>query len=82
VRLLLRSTHGLTPTEAGRNFYERRQTVDRRSRGSRTRRARRRSGAHGPTADFCAGDVRAASNSTTAALVLRRKSGLSRSIWF
>src|ERR1700749_3874300 len=23
VRLLLRSTHGLTPTEAGRNFYER-----------------------------------------------------------
>src|SRR5260221_11337949 len=22
-RLLLRSTHGLTPTEAGRNFYER-----------------------------------------------------------
>src|SRR5260221_6857633 len=22
VRLLLRSTHGLTPTEAGRNFYE------------------------------------------------------------
>lgn len=25
VRLLLRSTHGLTPTEAGRNFYERAQ---------------------------------------------------------
>src|SRR5438067_3484777 len=23
VRLLLRSTHGLTPTEAGRNFYDR-----------------------------------------------------------
>src|SRR5437899_3731912 len=23
VRLLLRSTHGLTPTEAGRNFYQR-----------------------------------------------------------
>ena len=23
VRLLLRSTHGMTPTEAGRNFYER-----------------------------------------------------------
>src|SRR5215469_18078321 len=23
VRLLLRSTHGLTPTEAGQNFYER-----------------------------------------------------------
>src|SRR6201982_2865364 len=23
VRLLLRSTHGLTPTDAGRNFYER-----------------------------------------------------------
>ena len=23
VRLLLRSTHGLTPTEAGRNFFER-----------------------------------------------------------
>jgi DNA-binding transcriptional LysR family regulator len=23
VRLLVRSTHGLTPTEAGRNFYER-----------------------------------------------------------
>src|ERR1700732_5328496 len=23
VRLLLRSTHGLTPTEAGRSFYER-----------------------------------------------------------
>ncbi len=23
VRLLLRSTHGLTPTEAGRQFYER-----------------------------------------------------------
>lgn len=23
MRLLLRSTHGLTPTEAGRNFYER-----------------------------------------------------------
>ena len=22
VRLLLRTTHGLTPTEAGRNFYE------------------------------------------------------------
>src|SRR5580698_2161882 len=29
VRLLLRSTHGLTPTEAGRNFYERaRRTIE------------------------------------------------------
>src|SRR6202048_5167449 len=29
VRLLLRSTHGLTPTEAGRNFYERaKRTID------------------------------------------------------
>jgi DNA-binding transcriptional LysR family regulator len=29
VRLVLRSTHGLTPTEAGRNFYERaRRTID------------------------------------------------------
>jgi hypothetical protein len=75
VRLLLRSTHGLTPTRGGPKFLRTRQTVDRRSRGSRTRRARRRSGAYGPTADFCAGDVRAASNSTAAARVLRRKSG-------
>ena len=29
VRLVLRSTHGLTPTEAGRNFYERaKRTID------------------------------------------------------
>jgi hypothetical protein len=36
VWLLLWSTHGLTPTEAGRNFLRTRQTVDRGGRGSGT----------------------------------------------
>ena len=54
VRLLLRSTHGLTQTEAGPKLLRTRQTIDRRSEGSRTRRARRRSGADGPSANFCA----------------------------
>jgi DNA-binding transcriptional LysR family regulator len=71
-RLLLRSTHGLTPTEAGRNFYER---AKRSIEEAEEAELAARGGAHGPTADFCAGDVRAASNSTAAALVLRRKSG-------
>ena len=79
VRLLLRSTHGLTPIEAGRNFYER---AKRSIEEAEEAELAARGGAVGPTADFRIGDVRPASNSTAAANVLRRKSGLSRSIWF
>jgi DNA-binding transcriptional LysR family regulator len=71
VRLLLRSTHGLTPTEAGRNFYERaKRSIEEAEEAELAAR-----GAAAALTDFCAGDVRAASNSTAAALVLRRKSG-------
>jgi DNA-binding transcriptional LysR family regulator len=70
VRLLLRSTHGLTPTEAGRNFYERaKRSIEEAEEAELA--ARRRSGADGPTANFCAADVCANSNSTAAARVLR-----------
>src|SRR6266852_9810287 len=56
VRLLLRSTHGLTPTDAGRDFYEHaKRSIEEVEEAELA--ARRRSGAHGPTADFCAGDV-------------------------
>jgi DNA-binding transcriptional LysR family regulator len=61
VRLLLRSDARSEANRGGPKLLRTRQAFDRRSRGSRTRRARRRSVAYGPTADFCAGDVRAAS---------------------
>ena len=58
VRLLLRSTHGLTPTEAGRSFYERAKSAIEEADGAEVAacgaaaRLSGRGAAHGPASSF------------------------------
>ena len=59
VRLLMRSTHGLSPTEAGQSFYDRARGSSRRQTRPSWRLAARVE-LDGPFAGVCRGDLRSA----------------------